>query len=140
MKQGLGLYRRLLGTLRPYRGAVAFSLGAMMLVAATEPLLPALLKPLVDDSLIARDAAAQWQIPLLLVAVFVAKGLAGYLASVSSHWVTHRAVADLRREVFAHQLHLPLAAHQAETPGRMMSRILYDIPQVGDALSTAWIV
>lgn len=140
MKQGLGLYRRLLGTLRPYRATVAFSVVAMVLVAATEPLLPALLKPLIDESLIARDATAQWQIPLLLVAVFVAKGLVGYLASVSSHWVTHRAVADLRREVFAHQLRLPLTAHQAEASGRMMSRILYDIPQVGDALSTAWIV
>ncbi len=140
MRQGLGLYRRLLGTLRPYRAAVLFSVAAMVLVAATEPLLPALLKPLVDESLIARDATAQWQIPLLLVAIFVVKGLVGYVASVSSHWVTHRAVADLRREVFAHQLRLPLGAHQDEASGRMMSRILYDIPQVGDALSSAWIV
>ena len=80
MRQGLGLYRRLLGTLRPYRAAVLFSVAAMVLVAATEPLLPALLKPLVDESLIARDATAQWQIPLLLVAIFVVKGLVGYVS------------------------------------------------------------
>lgn len=140
MKAGFELYRRLLGTLRPHRRVVALSVLAMVLVAALEPLLPALLKPLVDDSLIARDATAQWRIPLLLIAVFVAKGIADYLASVSSQWVAHRAIADLREQVFSHQLHLPLAVHQSEAQGRMLSRILYDIPQVSTALSTAWIV
>jgi subfamily B ATP-binding cassette protein MsbA len=71
---------------------------------------------------------------------FVAKGIADYIASVSSQWVAQRAITDLRQQVFGHQLHLPLASHQAEAPGRMLSRILYDVPQVGTALSNAWIV
>ncbi|QDF97717.1 lipid A export permease/ATP-binding protein MsbA [Azoarcus sp. DD4] len=140
MTDSLALYRRLLGSLRPYRGVVALSLLAMVAAAALEPVLPALLKPLVDDSLIARSATAQWQVPLLLMAAFLGKGIAEYVASVASQWIANKAITDLRRQVFHHQLQLPLAVHQAEAGGRMLSRILYDIPQVGAALSNAWIV
>lgn len=140
MMDAFALYRRLLGSLAPYRGVVALSLLAMVAAAALEPVLPALLKPLIDDGLIARRSAAQWQVPLLLMLAFLAKGIAEYVAGVSSQWIANKAVTDLRREVFRHQMHLPLAVHQAEAGGRMLSRILYDIPQVGAALSNAWIV
>ncbi|MEO0003184.1 MAG: lipid export permease/ATP-binding protein MsbA, partial [Pseudomonadota bacterium] len=83
---------------------------------------------------------AAWRLPLLLMLAFLGKGLAEYVISVSSQWVANKAVADLRQRVFEHQMALPLALHQSEPPGRMLSRILYDIPQVGQALSTAWII
>ncbi len=140
MKEGLALYRRLLATIVPYRQAVLLSVLAMVAAAALEPVLPALLKPLVDESLIGRDETAQWRVPLFLMLAFLAKGVAEYLASVSSQWVAQKAIADLRRRVFLHQLRLPVSVHQAESQGRMLSRILYDIPQVGSALSTAWII
>src|SRR5574337_777731 len=140
MKASLLLYRRLLATLLPYRKVVAISILAMIATASLEPALPALLKPLVDKSLIARNAAAQWQVPLLLMLAFLGKGIADYVASVASQWVATKAITDLRQQVFEHQMHLPLAAHQAEAPGRMLSRILYDIPQVGSALSNAWMI
>jgi ATP-binding cassette, subfamily B, bacterial MsbA len=140
MKQAFALYRRLLATILPYRKVVAISVVAMIAAASLEPVMPALLKPLVDKSLIAKDHAAQWQVPLFLMLAFLAKGLAEYAASVSSQWVANKAITDLRQRVYRHQMHLPLSVHQAEAQGRMMSRILYDIPQVGSALSNAWII
>jgi subfamily B ATP-binding cassette protein MsbA len=140
MKPSLQLYRRLLGSVKPYRGTVALSVLAMLCAAALEPVLPALLKPLIDDSLISKDITAQWRVPLLLILVFAAKGLAEYAANVASQWIANQAITDLRRQVFDHQMHLSLAIHMEQTPGRMLSRILYDIPQVGAALSTAWLV
>jgi subfamily B ATP-binding cassette protein MsbA len=112
----------------------------MVITASLEPVLPALLKPLVDESLIQKNQTAQWQVPLFIMVAFIAKGIADYVASVSSQWVAQRAITDLRQRVFQHQLHLPLSTHQAEMQGRMLSRILYDIPQVGTALSNAWII
>ncbi len=140
MKDSWQLYRRLLSTIRPYRSVVGLSVLAMVVAAALEPALPALLKPLVDESLIAKDPTSQWMVPLLLMLAFTVKGLAEYAANVASQWVANKAITDLRREVFAHQMHLPLGTHLEQTSGRMLSRILYDIPQVGAALSTAWIV
>jgi ATP-binding cassette, subfamily B, bacterial MsbA len=140
MKHGLALYRRLLGYARPYWRVVSISLLAMMGAAALEPVMPALLKRLIDDALIAKDATAGWQLPGLLLLAFVFKGLAEYAANVASQWVAHRAVTDLRQQVFHHQTGLPLATHAQQTHGRMLSRVLYDIPQVGSALSNAWII
>ncbi|MBS0512563.1 MAG: lipid A export permease/ATP-binding protein MsbA [Proteobacteria bacterium] len=140
MKASIQLYRRLLGTLKPYYKVVALSLVAMVAAASLEPVLPALLKPLVDKSLIAKNSTAQWQVPLFLMLAFLGKGIAEYTASVASQWIANKAITDLRQQVFRHQLHLPMSVHQSESGGRMLSRILYDIPQVGAALSNAWIV
>ncbi|MBK7849471.1 MAG: lipid A export permease/ATP-binding protein MsbA [Zoogloea sp.] len=140
MKDSLQLYRRLLGSIRPYSKVVALSVLAMIAAASLEPVLPALLKPLVDESLIKKNHVAQWQVPLFLMLAFLAKGVAEYAANVSSQWIAHKAITDLRQQVFRHQMHLPIPVHQAEAGGRMLSRILYDIPQVGAALSNAWII
>ena len=140
MKASFQLYRRLMGSVRPYLKVVALSLLAMVAAASLEPVLPALLKPLVDESLIKKNAVAQWQVPLFLMLAFLVKGVAEYVASVSSQWIANKAITDLRQQVFRHQMHLPIPVHQAETGGRMLSRILYDIPQVGAALSNAWII
>ncbi|WP_079434652.1 lipid A export permease/ATP-binding protein MsbA [Zoogloea sp. LCSB751] len=140
MKDSIQLYRRLLGSIRPYSRVVALSILAMIAAASLEPVLPGLLKPLVDESLIKKSHVAQWQVPLFLMLAFLGKGVAEYVASVSSQWIANQAITDLRQQVFRHQMHLPIPVHQAETGGRMLSRILYDIPQVGAALSNAWII
>ncbi len=140
MKTSLQLYGRLIQTIRPYRSVVALSVLAMVVAAALEPVLPGLLKPLVDQNLIAKNTEAQWWVPVALVLSFLAKGVAEYVANVASQWIANKAITDLRRQVFAHQMELPLAEHMAQSQGRMLSRLLYDIPQVGAALSSAWIV
>jgi len=140
MKAAWHIYRRLLGYARPYRRVVAVSLLAMVAAAVLEPMLPALLKRLTDEALIGKDAVAGWQVPLLMMLVFLGKGVAEYSATVASQWVAQRAIADLRQQVFDHQTGLPLATHQVQTHGRMLSRVLFDIPQVGQAVSSAWII
>jgi subfamily B ATP-binding cassette protein MsbA len=140
MKHGLQIYRRLLGYARPYWKVVSISLVAMAIAASLEPVMPALLKHLIDEGLIAKNRTAGWQMPAFLLLAFVGKGLAEYAANVASQWVAQRAITDLRQQVFHHQTGLPLSTHQSQTHGRMLSRVLYDIPQVGQALSNAWII
>jgi subfamily B ATP-binding cassette protein MsbA len=140
MRDSFLLYRRLFASIRPYRGVVGLSVLAMVAAAALEPVLPALLKPLIDENLIGKNMDAHWRVPVLMMLAFTLKGVAEYAANVASLWVANKAITDLRQQVFAHQMHLPLSTHLEQTPGRMLSRILYDIPQVGAALSTAWIV
>jgi subfamily B ATP-binding cassette protein MsbA len=140
MKSDLRLYLRLLSFAKPYWKLGLASVLAMVATAGLEPLLPALMKPLIDESLIAKDPESLWQVPLLIVVVFVAKGIADYLATVSSQTLAHRTMADLRQAVFEHQLALPMSVHQTEEPGRMLSRITYDITMVSDAVASAWLI
>lgn len=140
MKDSFLLYRRLLAYIKPYWRVSALSILAMMAVAASTPLLTGQLQPLLDESLIAKNKDAILYVPLTILLIACAKSFAEYLSSVSSQWVANKAIEDLRRLVFNHQMELPVTTHQAQTTGRMLSRITYDIPQVGAALSTAWIV
>jgi len=134
------LYRRLLRYIRPYWKMVLLTLLALVVAAGMEPLMPALLKPLVDDSLIAKDPDAIRTIPLLLIAVFVVKGLAEYASKVASEWIAHRAILDIRADLFAKLNRLPQAVHDQYGTGKLLSKITYDVPQVGNTLSEAWIV
>ncbi|MBU25456.1 MAG: lipid A export permease/ATP-binding protein MsbA [Gammaproteobacteria bacterium] len=133
-------YGRLIKEALPYWKIAVIAMLAMTATAAMEPLLPALMAPLIDESLIGKDPSALIQIPLLIVAVFVIKGISEYVASVSSQYVAHRTVADIRSEVFGVQLDLPMVDHDAEEGGRLLSRITYDVTQVGEAVSTAWMI
>ena len=140
MRQDLRLYLRLLSFAKPYWKLGLGSVIAMVATAGLEPLLPALMKPLIDESLIAKDPESLWQVPLLIVGVFLAKGIADYLATVTSQTLAHRTMADLRQAVFEHQMALPMSVHQTEEPGRMLSRITYDITMVSDAVASAWLI
>lgn len=140
MKHDMKTYGRLIREAFPYWKIAVIAMLAMIATAAMEPLLPALMAPLIDESLINKDPSALVKIPLLIVAVFIIKGISEYIASVSSQYVANRTVADIRSEVFAVQLDLPVANHENEEGGRLLSRITYDVAQVGEAVSTAWMV
>lgn len=140
MKGDMKTYGRLIREALPYWKVAVVAMLAMTATAAMEPLLPALMAPLIDESLIDKDPKALIQIPLMIVAVFVFKGIAEYIASVSSQYVANRTVADIRSEVFAVQLDLPMKDHESQEGGRLLSRITYDVAQVGEAVSTAWMV
>ncbi len=141
MKQNtFTLYKRLLSYIRPYWKMVLLTLLALIVAAGMEPLMPALLKPLVDDSLIAKDPEAIKTIPLLLVGVFIIKGLAEYASKVASEWIAHKAILDIRADLFAKLNRLPQAVLDEYGTGKLLSKITYDVPQVGNTLSQAWIV
>ena len=140
MKRDMRTYSRLIREALPYWKIAMVAMLSMTATAAMEPLLPALMAPLIDESLIDKDPSSLIQIPLLIVAVFVIKGISEYVASVSSQYVAHRTVADIRSEVFAVQLDLPMVDHDSEEGGRLLSRITYDVTQVGEAVSTAWMI
>jgi subfamily B ATP-binding cassette protein MsbA len=139
VSKDLRLYLRLLGYARPYWKVAAVSVLAMVTSAGLEPVFPALMQPLIDKSLIEKSGPSLWQVPLFIVIAFVFKGIADYVASVSSQYLAQRTIADLRSSIFKHLLDLPMKTHHAEESGRMLSRVTYDTSMVGEAVSSAWL-
>lgn len=134
------IYFRLLTYLKPYWRRVALAMAAMLTIAGLEPLLPALMQPLVDESLIGKNAESMLWVPLALLGVFVAKGLAEYLAGVLSQGVAQAVIADLRQAMFAKLMSIPIARQQALGSANLLSRVTFDVTQVSTALSTVWLV
>jgi subfamily B ATP-binding cassette protein MsbA len=134
------LYVRLLSYLKPYWKRVGLAMLAMLTIAGLEPMLPALMQPLVDESLIAKNAEAMLWVPLALLGVFVLKGLAEYAATVLSQGVAQLVIADLRQAMFAKLMSIPIARQQALGSANLLSRVTFDVTQVATALSSVWIV
>ena len=71
------LYLRLLQYVRPYWKAIVLSLCATAIMAATEPMFPALLKPLLDEGFTQQGGGMEnpLLIPLGIVGVFLLRGV-----------------------------------------------------------------
>lgn len=135
----LSLYRRLLAYIMPYKGMIAITLFAIIIIAAMEPATAMVLKELVDESLIAKNPDSFVWIPLLLAGVFIVKGIAEYFSKVFSQWIAQKAILAIRKDMYRKMQHLPFDVFLSYSTGKLMSKITYDVPQASTALSTAWV-
>jgi len=131
-----GLYLRLLRFVSPYRGVFALALGGMVIVAATEPILPAMLKPLLDGVFVEKNEATMRWMPLAIIALFIVRGLGEYLASYSINWVGNKVVMDLRNAMFSRLLELPTPYYDDNPSGTLLSKLTFDVSQVTAAATT----
>lgn len=139
-KQDWRLYLRLMSFVRPYWRVIILLLAGVLVGAIMEPLMPALMRPLVDESLIAKDAVSLWVVPVLLVFVVVLRGLADYVVTYASQYLSQRVVENLRQALFAIQLEVPIRNDDSSEAGRNLSRITYDTNLVSEAVSEVWLV
>ena len=130
------LYLRLLRYVAPYWRMFALSILAMVLVAATEPLFPALMKPLLDGSFVDKDPTTIRFIPLALVGLFLVRGVFGFASDYALSWVSNRVVFDLRAEMFGRLVSLPTRYYDDASSGALISKLSYDVTGVTAAATT----
>ena len=127
------IYFRLLRYVRPYWRVFIVALVGMVLTAATAPLFPALLKPLLDGRHDTSDQSAIWIYPLAIVAIFVARGVFTFIASYALAWVSNRVVMDLRVAMFRQLIRLPTSYYDNQSSGILMSKVAWDVMGVSAA-------
>lgn len=122
--------RRLLPYFRPYTWRVLATIALMLVVTGAALATPALAQVAIDDGIMAGSVRAL----LVIVAVFVVIGVAGWIAgfwqAYLSSWVGNRVLLDLRRQVFRHLMRLELGHHERTPTGRSVSRLTADIEAV----------
>ena len=130
------LYFRLLQYVRPYWKVFALAILSMVLTAATEPLFPALLKPLLDGSFVNKSNANPYLIPAALIGIFLVRGVLSYLGSYTLAWVSNHVVMDLRNAMFRRLLRLPVRYYDNQSSGSLISKIAFDVGGVTSAATT----
>jgi subfamily B ATP-binding cassette protein MsbA len=95
----------------------ALSIAGMLVFASTEPLFAAMIKPLLDGSFVDRDPDVVRLMPILLVGIFLVRGIAGFVNTYCLKWVGRRVVADLRQEMFDHLLRSPTRYYDTNGSG-----------------------
>ncbi|HET7831636.1 MAG TPA: lipid A export permease/ATP-binding protein MsbA [Gallionella sp.] len=124
------LYLRLLGYVKPYWRAFSISIFATVVAAATEPLVPALLKPMVDGTFVNKDDTVIRLTPIFILVIFFVRGIATFVSSYAINWVGNKVVLDLRDEMFRKLLALPTRFYDDHATGNLISKLTFDVTQV----------
>ena len=82
VKKDITLYRRLLGHVLPYWRRFLLSIVSMIILAATDPAIPALMQPMLDGAFIEKDPKVMTIVPILFIVLFAIRGLASYVSGV----------------------------------------------------------
>ncbi len=130
------LYLRLLSYVRTYWRAFLVSIAGMALAAATEPLLPALLKPMLDGTFVHKDETILRWAPLLIMLIFLVRGAASFVGTYVINWVGNKVVMDLRDEMFRKLLSLPTRFYDDHATGNLISKLTFDVTQVTAAATS----
>lgn len=126
----LRLYRRLLAYAWPYKWVFLVAVVGMIMLSASAAGFTALMKPLMDEGFVQRDVATIKTIPLLIVLLFLARGIGNFLAQYGTAWVGRRVTFDLRTGIFRRMMYLPSRYYESGASGGLISRIIYDVEQI----------
>lgn len=132
------MYRRLLRYLRPYVWPYfALAVLCMMLFSATNGAMPFLVRHIFDDVFTAKNREVLQLLPLVIIGVFLFRGLVSFGSTYLTEYVGQRIIADLRRELNDHIQHLSLSFFNRTPTGTIVSRVTNDVALVRAALTDA---
>lgn len=102
---------------------VAFS---ALVAAATEPLIPALLKPLLDRGF-QQGSLAIWTVPASLLLLFGVRGLAGYSSQIGLSRITNEGLVRMRRAMFEKILDARLELFRDQSSSALSNTVVFEV-------------
>lgn len=104
----------------------AVAVGATIVASATEPFVPALLKPLLDRGF-QRDSLSLWIVPATLMLLFTIRGLSGFLAQLALAKVTNDGLLELRKAMFDKLLSARLTLFADQSSSTIANTVVYEV-------------
>lgn len=131
------IYPRLLQYSARYWRWLALAVLGMGAYAAADTALIYILKPLLDGSIVDRDPFLIRWIPVFLLLLFLARGVAGFLSNYGMAWVANKVVYAVRADIFAQYLRLPVAFFDAHSTGKITAKLTFYSSQIAGAATNA---
>jgi len=113
------------------------ALAAAAVGAATEPFIPALLKPLLDNGFSGQGDFPLWAVPVALLGLFFVRGLASFVANYALAWSTNRAVLQLRAALFNRLLDATPGLYADSSASALTNTVVYEVQQGAQQLGGA---
>jgi subfamily B ATP-binding cassette protein MsbA len=121
---------------RPYRGRFIGAFICSGLVAALSAAYAWLVRPVLDGIFIEKNEALLLVLPLALIGIAVLKALFSYGQTYLMNYVGNRVISDIRQNLFDRLMRLPVGFHDANTSGRLVSRVVNDVSVMANAVSS----
>jgi subfamily B ATP-binding cassette protein MsbA len=117
------------------KGVIVLIAGATFISSASEPLIPALLKPLLDTGF-QKGEIDLWMVPVSLLLLFGVRGSAVFVAQWAAAHVMNLGLVNLRKALFDKILSAQLTLFTEKTSSSLTNTVVYEV-QSGAQLLTS---
>ena len=124
--------RRLAVYFGDQRTAWTLAIVATLVGAATEPLLPALLQPLLDRGFTEGNLPL-WIIPIALLGLFAIRGLSQFVGQYALARIANEGMLRLRRKMFERLLSAEMGLFSRQSASALSNTVVYEV-QTGATL------
>ncbi|MFY7860268.1 MAG: ABC transporter transmembrane domain-containing protein, partial [Limnohabitans sp.] len=128
--------RRLMPYFGSQRGIWAVAVLATLVGALTEPMIPALFQPLLDQGF-AENKLPLWVIPAVVLGLFSVRGLANFVAQYALSRITNDGMEKLRSRLFAQLMRADLSLFSKQSASTLSNTIVYEVQSGAAQLVTA---
>jgi ATP-binding cassette, subfamily B, bacterial MsbA len=104
----------------------ALGLSGAMLAAITEPLMAALLKPLLDRGF-TRGEMPLWFVPAAVLLLFAVRGIAQFISQYALSRIANEGMQKLRRVMFERLLGAELALFTRQSASALSNTVVYEV-------------
>lgn len=133
---GRETYRRLFEYVKPYKRQFTFAILGMVAYSITEASFAAIMKPLLDAGFVERDKSAIAMLPLLIVVIFVVRGIAGFASTYYMSWIGWRIIKEIRADIFNKYLSMPTQYYDNASSGELISKVTFNTQNVANAATS----
>lgn len=130
-------HRYLIGLVRRRWGRMALAMLCMLLMAAASAAIPFLIKNVVDDIFVQRNAAMLRLLPLVVILIYAVLGGSMYGQEYLMSYVGQDIVRHLRNRLYARIQAMPIAFFHMHQTGVLMSRVTNDVNIIREMVSSA---
>jgi subfamily B ATP-binding cassette protein MsbA len=127
-------FARILALLAPYKARLALGIAGMLVTAATEPAVAGLMKLLLDEGFSKAGTFPLWWVPLIVVGIFVIRGLSTFTTNYMMAWVSGRMMTQLRQQMFTRLLDVPLGFYDKQSTGQVINTMMVEVQQILDMM------
>ncbi len=132
-ESGYAIYKRLAAYAIKHWKYLIFALIGLVLGGLTIPLFAAYMQPLLDGTFMNKDPEIIKWAPLALLLIFLLRGISSFMSSYSMEWIGRSVVKEIRSELFARLLRLPISFYDKNNSGQLVTRLIYHVEQVSIA-------
>jgi subfamily B ATP-binding cassette protein MsbA len=109
------------------RGAWLLAGLAAAVAAATEPMIPALLKPLLDRGFQGSSRVPIWHVPALLLLVFGLRAAAGFISQYALARIINLGLQRIRDALFSKMLRAQLSLYEEQSASTLANTVVYEV-------------
>ncbi|HET6370043.1 MAG TPA: ABC transporter transmembrane domain-containing protein, partial [Nitrospiria bacterium] len=130
------LYLRLIKYLRPHWVRLVLASLCAVVVSLLTAAYAWLVRPVLDDVFIQKDARMLVVIPIAIFLVSFSKGVFHYVEAYLIRYVGNCVITEIRSKLYRHVMLLPIGFHEKNATGRLMSHIITDVGLMQTAVSS----